>query len=85
MVVVMSRGRTIGSVAVATMSLLVGCRVSDDDKAVRDAVLSCIANGGGDVGDGADVGIVGGRAMAVIGPVKAGDALISDCLALSNK
>lgn len=84
MVVVMSRGCTIGSVAVATMSLLVGCGGSDDG-AVRDAVLSCIANGGGDVADEADVAVVSGRAMAVIGPVIASDALISDCLALANK
>jgi hypothetical protein len=85
MVVVMSRGCTIGSVAVATMSLFVGCGGSGDDGAVRDAVLSCIANGGGGVGNGADVAMAGGRAMAVIGPVEASDALISDCLALANK
>jgi hypothetical protein len=85
MVVVMSRGCIIGSVAVAMMSLFVGCGGSDDNDALRDAVLSCIANGGGDVGDGADVGIAGGRAMAVIGPVEASDALISSCLDLANK
>jgi hypothetical protein len=69
-----------GLVAAATIALLVGCGSPSTDEVLRDRVLTCIVDGGGQVDDDADVAIVDGQAMAVVGPVSASEDLISDCL-----
>ena len=79
------RAIRIGVGAVATASLLVSCDHPDDDHALKRQVLSCIADGGGTLGEGTDVAIAGGKAMAVIGPIEANEALISECLDLANR
>jgi hypothetical protein len=79
------RAFTIGLAAAATISLLVSCGRSDGDDTVARQVLSCISDQGGTLGEGADVAVVGGKAVAVIGPVEATEALISQCLDLANR
>jgi hypothetical protein len=69
----------IGLAAVATISLLVNCGSSDADDTVRSQVLSCITDGGGTLGEGADVVVGGGKALAVVA-VEATEALINQCL-----
>lgn len=69
----------------ATISRFVGCDRVDDNHAMRSQVLTCIADGGGTLGEGADVAVAGGKAMAVVGPVEATDALIKECLDLANR
>ncbi len=80
----MERAAAITAAAVATSSLLVGCSRPDSDGVLKRAVLACVASRGGTVGDGADVAVAGGQAVAVIGPIEASDALISECLDLAN-
>jgi hypothetical protein len=79
------RAFRIGSCAAATISLFTSCDRPDDTHTVTNQVLSCIADGGGTLGEGADVAIEGGKAMAVVGPVEATDALINECLDLANR
>lgn len=65
--------------------MLVSCdRPGDDHAVLRSEVLSCIVDGGGTLGQEADVAIAGGKAVAVLGPVQANEALISECLDLAN-
>lgn len=81
----MGRAFSSAFLAAAAISLLAGCGGPDDDEALREAVLSCIADAGARVDEGADVAIAGGEAVAVVGPVEASEALIGECLDLANR
>lgn len=66
--------------ALVLAGALSACGDSDGDDPIRTAVLNCIADGGGSVGADADVAIVDGQAMSVIGEVEASDDLLTSCL-----
>ncbi len=68
------------AVALVLAGALSACGDSDGDDSIRTAVLDCIADGGGEVGANADVAIVDGQAMSVIGEVEASDELLASCL-----
>jgi hypothetical protein len=68
------------AVALVLAGGLSACGDSDGDDPIRAAVLDCIADGGGEVGADADVAIVDGQAMSVIGEVEASDDLLASCL-----
>jgi hypothetical protein len=67
------------AVALVLAGALSACGAPDGDGPIRTAVLDCIADGGGAVGADADVAIVDGRAMSVIGEVEASDDLLASC------
>ena len=66
--------------ALVLVGALSACGDSDGDDPIRAAVLDCVADGGGVVGADADVAIVGGQAMSVIGEVEASEDLLASCL-----
>lgn len=68
------------AVALLLAGALSACGDSDGDAPIRAVVLDCIADGGGEVGKDADVAIVDGQAMSVIGEVDASDDLLASCL-----
>jgi hypothetical protein len=68
------------AVVLVLAGALSACGDSDGDDPIRTAVLDCIADGGGEVGADADVTIVDGQAMSVIGEVEANDDLLASCL-----
>jgi DUF1009 family protein len=80
----MGRAFRIGSGLVATILLVASCDRPDDNHTVRSQVLSCITDGGGTLGEGADVIVAGDKALAVVA-VEATDALINQCLDLANR
>jgi hypothetical protein len=71
--------------ALILLGVLTGCNGSDRDESIRESVVTCIAEGGGAVGDDASVAIEGGQALAVIGEIEASDALIASCLDQSSR
>jgi hypothetical protein len=66
--------------ALILVGVLTGCGGSDRNESIRESVLTCISDGGGALGDDADVAIEGGQALAVIGGIEASDSLIASCL-----